>query len=147
MLVSGVQIREWPKPLGGVSQASLRHAWSSDDTGTAIDVTQSGTLIVWKHNMHDLTPPHMSLDLSSDEAASNATWDPDQAPSADGADSAVAAGSASVGSESGDSVPSQRDVWPVGLRLARCAFSVSTVLRSQGTSVSPLLLFNLRVCT
>ena len=128
MLMCGVQVREWPRPLGDISQASLLNAWSSDDTGTAINVTKSGTVIVWKHNMHDLTPPHMSSDMASDDAASDASWDPDQASSADGADSAVAADSAdmasgaSVDSESSAPVPSKHDVWPVRLRLVRCAF-------------------------
>ena len=107
-------IRSGPQLLGAISKGCLQAAWASADV---LHVTKSGCVIAWKHDMVTPTPP----DEDAGEAASDPSWDPDQASSGATSDSADAASDASGSAEAGHAAPSGHRMQALGLKLARCA--------------------------
>ena len=80
-------IRDGPQPLGAVSNGCTQAAWAPADV---LHVTKSGCVVAWKHETETLTP-----NKDTGEAASDPTWDPDQATVAATSDSASADSDAS----------------------------------------------------
>ena len=106
-------ICDGPQPLGAISNGCTQAAWASADM---LHVTKSGCVIAWKHDAETPTP-----NKDTGEAASDPTWDPDQASVAASSDSAGAASDAGEGPKGSHPALSGPRVRALGLKLARCA--------------------------